>query len=57
MEDAFDESCHRFTVLKWKLEIHFFFEIAENTQVKASKYVIHVGRETYDFHLMMREHL
>jgi hypothetical protein len=39
LQDVFDEPCRRFIALQWKLGIHFLFEIAEKTQIKALKYM------------------
>jgi hypothetical protein len=56
-DDAFDAPWRRFVIVHWKLVIHFLCEIAEKTQVMALKYVGRVWMESYDFRLMIREHL
>jgi hypothetical protein len=57
MENASDEPRCVFIALQWQLIIHFLFEVREQTQIKALKYVSCVQRESDYFHPVICEHL
>jgi hypothetical protein len=57
MENAFDEFCCVFITLQWRLIIHFLFKVAEQSQIKAWKYVSCVRRQSGYFDPVICERL